>query len=188
MATRRCNCQTQRKMACQRLYDSRPVADRGFTLVELLIGLALTAILLTAVAVAFSASVTSYQENEEMFWAMNNARQALARITSQLRSGYWVNPVAASNQCSFFTSAGEDITYEFRDASHTSPACRNKLYLIMNATSQEYVLCDNVVAATFTKTATDDGTDCKSVQISLTVRSGDCERVLSAAAAVRRNL
>lgn len=154
---------------------------RAFTVVECMIGLAISALLLAAVAVAFSASLTSYRENERIFWSMNNARQALSRMTSQLRTGYFVNPAAPSNQCSFFTAANQDITYEFRSVD-------KKLYLRTNATGQEYVLCDNVVAASFTKTPTDDGMDCKSVQISLTVKEGDSQLTLSAAAAIRRNL
>ena len=157
------------------------MSNKGFTLVECLIGLAISAMLLAAVAVAFNASVVSYGENEDMFWALNNARQAMTRMTSQLRTGHTVNPTPNANEVSFFTAANEDITYEFRSA-------QQRLYLIKNATNQEYMLCDNVVDASFTKTMTDDGTDCKSVQISLTVQSGDTRRTLSAAAVVRRNL
>lgn len=158
-----------------------PIRRRGFTMVELLIGLAISAMLLAAVAAAFNASIVSYVENEQTFWAVNNARQALARMTSQLRTGHTVDPIADSNACSFFTAANEDITYQFRSADQ-------KLYMRKNATGQEYVLCDDVVAASFTRTITGDGMDCKSVQISLTVRSGNTRRVLSAAAVIRRNL
>ena len=155
---------------------------KAFTLIECLIGLAISAILLAAVAAAFNASLTSYGENEEMFWTINNARQALARMTSQLRTGYAFNLTPDANEVSFFTAANEDTTYEFRSAER-------KLYLVRNTTpAQQYVLCDNVVSASFTKTMTDDGTDCRSVQISLTVESGDTQRTLSAAAVVRRNL
>ncbi|MBN1360005.1 MAG: prepilin-type N-terminal cleavage/methylation domain-containing protein [Sedimentisphaerales bacterium] len=162
----------------------------GFTIAECLIALAISAMLLAAVAVAFNASLTNYEENEEIFHAVNGGRQALARMTSELRtagydagSGYWaVNPdVANTATCQFHSAAGDDITYEFRSADNT-------LYLITNSDGSEYVLCDNVTAATFTKTPTDDGTDCKSVQILLTVQSGDTQRSLSAAAVIRRNL
>lgn len=156
---------------------------KAFTLVECLISLAIMAMLLAAVAAAFKASVVSYGENEEMFWAINNARQAMARMTSQLRTGYSVDPTPDSNECSFFTAADEDITYDFESADQ-------KLYLVKNGTIplQRYALCDNVVAASFSKTPTNDGLDCKSVQISLTVRSGDTRRTLSSAAVIRRNL
>jgi prepilin-type N-terminal cleavage/methylation domain-containing protein len=156
-------------------------STRGFTIIECLIGLAISAMLLAAVAVAFNASVINYQENEDMFWTMNNARQALARMTSQLRTGHLVLPTAPNNQCSFFTSANEDVTYDWRTAD-------KKLYVKMNAVNHEYKLCENVIAASFTKIPTDDGTDCKGIQISLTVKSGRFQRTLAAAAVIRRNL
>jgi prepilin-type N-terminal cleavage/methylation domain-containing protein len=166
---------------------------RGFTIIECLLGLAISAVLLTAVAVAFNASVINYQENEDMFWTMNNARQALARMTSQLRvAGYqhptqgWLSVAyspGSTNHCSFWTAQGENITYEFRSAD-------KKLYLRKEATGQEYVLCSNVTAAAFTMT-TQNSVDATSVEISLTVQSGNpqrsFQRTLSAAAAIRRN-
>lgn len=155
---------------------------------ECLISLAISAVLLTAVAVAFNASVVNYRENEKMYTTINNARQALTRMTAQLRTGHTVLPSDPNNRCSFFTASDEDITYEFRDATHADPACRNKLYLITNSNNNEYVLCDNVTAATFIKMPTDDGMDCKSVQMSMTVQDGSFQRTLSAAAVVRRNI
>lgn len=164
-------------------YNHPGIRRAGFTMVECLVGLAISAMLLAAVAVAFNASIVSYGENEDMFWAVNNARQALARMTTQLRTGYAVDPTAASTACSFHTAADEDLTYEFISTDR-------KLYVTRNGTTpvQRYVLCDDVVAASFTKTVTDDALDCKSVQISLTVQSGDNHRTLSAAAVIRRNL
>jgi len=153
----------------------------GFTIAELLIALALSAMLLVAVATAFNASAMNYQENEDIFRTINSARQALFRMTSQLRTANAVDSAAPNNECSFITAAGEDITYQFRSAE-------NKLYLITNSDAQEYVLCDNVTAMTFSKTPTDDGLDCKSVQISMTVVNGNVQNTISAAAAIRRNL
>jgi len=167
-------------------------AKAGFTIAELLIALALAAMLLAAVAVAFNASAMNYRENEDIFKTVNNARQSLFRMTSQLRTaGYevspdvWggVDPSAPSNECSFFTSSGQNITYRYNSGD-------NKLYLVTNddLTDSDYVLCDNVTTMTFTKTPTDDGSDCKSVQISMTVASGNVQKTISAAAVIRRNL
>jgi prepilin-type N-terminal cleavage/methylation domain-containing protein len=153
----------------------------GFTVAEMLVVLVITSLLLTAVAVAFHASIVNYRENEHIFKTINNARQALTRMTSQLRTGYFVDPNAPNNECSFFTADGSDITYQYRDTD-------DKLYLITNSDGQEYVLCEDVTAMTFAKLLTDDGSDCKSVQISMTVQSGDLQRTVSAAAVVRKNL
>jgi len=163
-------------------YDIRYTKyERAFTIAEVLIVLAITGILLTAVAVAFNAAIINYRQNEQMFQTVNNARQALSRMTSQLRTGHWVDPNPPNNQCSFFTAdadGNEPITYDYRSAD-------NKLYLITNGNA--YVLCNNVTAATFTKTPDGSG-DCKSVQISMTVQSGNIQRTLVAAAVIRRNL
>ncbi len=166
----------------------------GFTIVECLVGLAISAVLLTAVAVAFNASVVNYRANEELFWSMNNARQALTRMTGEIRpAGYsdgteWrgmAHNVAPTDHCTFYLPNHELITYQFRDATYADPACRNKLYLIKNATNQSYMLCSDVSNAVFT-TMSDNGIDAKSVIITLTVRKGGSERTLSAAAALRR--
>lgn len=148
---------------------------------ELLLALAISAMLLAAVATAFNASVTNYRENRQIYETLNSARQAMLRMTTQLRTGHWVDPAAAANRCNFFTSENQDITYEYRSADR-------RLVLITNADSREYVLCENVTGLTFFRTATDAGTDCKSVRISMTVQSGDQVQTLSSAVAIRRNL
>jgi len=156
---------------------------RGFTLVEILLALAIAGILLSAVAVAFNASIVNYRENEDMFKVINSARQSLFRITSQLRTADAVEPNSPANECTLITTDGDGITYQYNNGD-------NKLYLITNddLSDPDYVLCDNVTAMTFTKTPTDDGTDCKSVKISITVASGNVQRKTSAAAVIRKNL
>jgi prepilin-type N-terminal cleavage/methylation domain-containing protein len=160
--------------------SGRRSSGTGFTIAELLIVMAITGILLAAVAVALNASIINYRENENIFKTINNARQALLRMTSQLRTGHWVDPNDPNNRCSFFTTDEQDITYEYRSAD-------NKLYLITNSDGQEHVLCENVTAMNFDKTPNGTG-DCKSVQISMTVQNGNMQRTLSAAVVIRRNL
>jgi len=156
----------------------------AFTIIELLIALAITAVLMTAVAVAFQASIVNYQQNQDIFNTINTARQALFRITTQLRTAKAKSvPITEpANQCSLITADSQNITYRFNSTD-------NKLYLITN--TDRYVLCDNVTAMTFTKNLGIDGegvTYVKSVQISITVQSGKLTRTVSAAAVVRRNL
>ena len=156
----------------------------GFTLIELLLALEITAILLTAVALAFNASVINYRENEDIFKAINSARQTLFRITSQLRTATAVDPTAPANECSMITAAGQDITYRYDNTARV-------LYLITNydATDDDYVLCSNVNSVTFTvDKVEDDMTKVKSVQIAISVASDGVEKKLAAAAVVRRNL
>ena len=157
----------------------------GFTLVELLIALAIGAMLLAAVAVAFNASIINFRENEEIFRTINSTRQALFRITTQLRTADAVDPNAPANECTFITADGQDITYRYDSGD-------SKLYLVTNddPSDQDYVLCDNVTAMTFAKDAVveDEQIKVKKVQISMTVASGDLQRTVSTAAVIRRNL
>jgi prepilin-type N-terminal cleavage/methylation domain-containing protein len=159
----------------------------GFGIIELLVALAITAILLVAVAVAFNASVMNYSENEDIFKAVNSARQAAYRITTQLRTANAVEPNEPTNRCSFITAGGEDLTYRFDPGE-------NRLYLITNddLSDIDYVLCENVTAMSFTKETGIDPDDAsiyvKSVYLSLTVEVGDVRRTVSAAAVIRRNM
>jgi prepilin-type N-terminal cleavage/methylation domain-containing protein len=157
----------------------------GFTVAELLIALALAGMLLAAVAVAINASATNYEQNEDIFKAVNSARQALFRITSQLRTADAVDPNAPSNECTMITAAGENITYRYNNGD-------GKLYLITNddLTDSDYVLCDNVTAMNCNKTTAvvESVIVVQSVQISMTVASDDVEKTISAAATIRRNL
>ena len=157
----------------------------GFTIVEVLLSLAVMAILLVAIATAFNASVINYRVNEDIFRSMNSARQAMFRITNQLRTAKAVDPNSPANECTLITSDNNDVTYRY-DSSD------DKLYFVTNddLTDSDYVLCDNVSAMTFTKiTETEDSvTYVKNVQISLTVESGDVEHKVCAAVVIRKNL
>jgi type II secretory pathway pseudopilin PulG len=157
----------------------------AFTIVELLLALLISAMLLTAIAAAFNGSIMNYQENEEIFRTINSARQAMHRITTQLRTAEAVDPCTPANQCTMITADGDDITYSYNSGNR-------KLYLITNddTTDSDYVLCENVNAMNFTNESEIVGPQLlvKSVQISMTVTSGDLQRTISSAAVIRRNL
>ncbi len=157
----------------------------AFTIVELLIALAITGILVAAIAAAFNASLNNCRVNEDEFAAVNSARQALNRMTTQLRTADAVEPNSPANECSLITSGSEDITFLYNGDE-------DKLYLVTNDSNSDpdYLLCDNVTAMTFTKdTAVQDSvTYVKDVIISMTVKHGTVQKSVSAAAAIRRNL
>ncbi len=153
----------------------------GFTVVELLIALAITGLLLVAVAVAFNASVINYRENEDIFKTINKARQALFRITTQIRTGLVDPTVLSEDRCKLLSADGSEITYRYDSAD-------NKLYLHDHGTGTDYLLCDNVTAMTFQKDNDTPTGDVKSVQISMTVESGDVQQTVSAAAVIRKIL
>jgi type II secretory pathway pseudopilin PulG len=155
----------------------------GFTIVELLISLAIASMLLASIAVAINASIINYRENEDMFKVINSGRQALLRITNHIRTAEAADPNSPANECSLIAANGDDITYQYNNGD-------NKLYLVDNVSSNSYVLCENVTAMTFTKQTFVDNsvTKVRGVQVSITVAQGNAERKISAAAVIRRNL
>jgi len=148
------------KITKYKIRDTR--YESAFTIAELLISLAISALLLVAIAVAFNGSVTSYQQNEDMYKAINNARQAIFRITTQLRTAESVNDASPINQCNFRAADGQVCTYDYRSNE-------KKLYLVTvsGGLTQSHLLCDNVTAMTFTKNTAIEGPYIivKSVQI-----------------------
>ena len=159
--------------------------NSGFTVVELLLSLAILAMLLTAIAVAFDATADNYTTNANMARAMNTARQSLLRITSQLRTAVAVATGEANSQCSFVTSDNQNITYQFNSTD-------NKLYLVTNddTTDADYVLCENVTAMTFDRSTVPDSNpvEVRNVQISMTVTVDDVSQNVATAAVIRKNL
>jgi prepilin-type N-terminal cleavage/methylation domain-containing protein len=165
----------------------RSKSNSGFTLVEVLLSLAILGMLLAAAALAFNASATNYSENEAMFKAMNTARQALLRITTEIRTAQDVALMPSAtdpdnSQCSMHTSDGRDITYRYNSGNNT-------LYLDDNIASTSYVMCENVTAITFERTPVpDDPAKIRNVRISITVAADGLSQTLATAAVVRRNL
>ncbi len=154
----------------------------GFTIVELLISLALLAMIMAAVGVAVHASAMNYNANENIFAAMSTARQATMRITTDLRTSQGVSDADPSNQCSMVTADGRDITYRFNPAD-------NILYMDINSggSAGSYVLCRNVTAMTFTRTPA-AGDPARNVRISMTVTVGGVSQTVASAAVIRRNM
>lgn len=152
----------------------------GFTIVEMMLALTITALLLTALAASINASMINLKENEGSFKTVNNARQVLSRMSSELRTSQGVMVLENFDYCTFINSDGDQIQYWFRDSNDT-------LYLIKD--SKFYVLCDSVESLSFTKGLDpEDPGKVRNVQISMTVKYGDTTKKLSTAAVVMRNM
>ncbi len=158
----------------------------GFTLVEILIALIIAAFIMATVAIAFNASSVNYEENKKDISNLNNMRQALNRMTKQIRTAQAVDPNAPLHQCTILTADGDNITY-----SHNTDT--DQLFLITNdvTTDSDYLLCNNVKILTFTKeTDIEDGiTYVKSIKIRMITQTDDGRKYkLSASSVPRRNL
>ncbi len=161
----------------------------GFTLIEVLIALALLAMLMGAVAAAVHASMTNYRENEDMFRAISTARQALIRITTDLRTSSKISSYDSAGQCTIDLDgdpaedeavADWDIAYVYDDSTDTL-----NLVIDPDGAAESYVLCRNVTALTFSRTP---AVKPRSVRISMTVTVGGQSQTVSSAALIRRQL
>lgn len=175
--------------------------DSGFTMVEVLLSLTILAMLMTAVAFAFDAAVTNYQANKGIYKSVNTARQALLRMTNDLRTAHELplSSEEANTQVSFGNDTDGDGLYD-KDVTYRFDSATNTLYYDDNITGNSYVLCDNVTAATFDRTEhqidRDNGAGgvdtiwaVRDVRIVLTVTddSGENSHTLAAATLVRKN-
>lgn len=183
--------------------------SNGFTLVEMLVALTIMAMLMAAVAFAFDASVKNYHANEGIYKTTSTARQALLRITTDLRTatGYFdaannyiraIEPLAADDTAVIVTVVDPDtndyvyITYRFDQATNT---------LWLDKGTDSFALCKNVASMTFNGAecqitrlnnvgTAQTVTDTRNVRIVLTVTddAGSVTQTLAAAAVIRRNL
>jgi len=161
----------------------------GFTIAEMLVALAVMAMLLTAVAVAFNASAINYNENKDMFNAINMGRQAMLRMTSQLRTAeavsMWSNE-SFTDRCSF-TPADSNLPFSsqfrFYNTAHSTHPANT---VCINSGGNHYLLCDHVTSMTFTRSPT-TGT-VKSVQMSMTITVGNSSQAITSAVVLRKTL
>lgn len=179
-------------------------------MVEALMALTILAILMTAVAFAFDAAVTNYHENENIYKTVNTARQALLRITNNLRTASEValienyEPKAQlaqdpdNSQIGLLTKDGI-MWYIHADKypKDTPDGIKDTLCLEKDGDPKLYTLCDNVTTATFSRR--EDLVDfggtignmwiVRDAQITLTVtdENGERPQKLAAATLIRKN-
>ena len=158
------------------------VLRRGLSLIEVMISLAISAMLLTAVAAAFTASSDAIEVNDEFFRASQAARVSLNQILTEVRRAHSINVTADQIDM---------ITFDSSDRSYMLDTVANTLKLRTNdiATDPDYTLCSNVTAHTFAAdTETDSGgiSHVVRVSVTLTVQVGKNSVRLTGSAAPRR--
>ena len=89
----------------------------GMTLPELLVGLAIGALMLAAIATAFDAGLKSYAVNQDMTIAGRSARNVMNRMAGTIRSG-WNDPAInamviseAGDECSLVDADDREVVY-----------------------------------------------------------------------------
>lgn len=168
-----------------------PRRRAGLSLVEAMISLAITAMLLVSVSMAFTASTQVVQSNDEFFRATQAARIGLNQMLTEVRRATVIQGNATAQSVSLLTEDAEDRTYLY------DPAAK-KLYLYVGevADNVRYTLCSNVQSATFAVdpvTRTDPVTGQQSVHIvrvaiTMDVKCGNNHLQLSGSAAPRREV
>jgi prepilin-type N-terminal cleavage/methylation domain-containing protein len=147
----------------------------GLSLVEVLIALAITAMLLTAVAAAYSASAKAIEINDQFFRASQAARVSVNRICSELRQcqGGAVTP---PNTLEITTAIGQKHAYSYDSVN-------KRLLLTVGAApdSVTYPVASNVQSLTFFS-------DGDSVGMNIVVAVGNNNVVLNGSAIPRRKV
>lgn len=144
---------------------------RGMGLFELMIALAITATLLTAVAVAYQVTARTIEMNDQFARATNSARISVNQMMADVRKA-----------TSKFT---DDVTLEVevdgktRRYEYDAPNTRMTLKLPDDQPGKTFVLARNVTNAQF---YTDDET----ISVLLTVAVGSNQVTLSGSAMPRR--
>lgn len=161
---------------------TRRFLRRGLSLIEVMISLAISAMLLTAVAAAFTASSDAIEVNDEFFRASQAARVSLNQILSEIRRCSSVS--VSANQIDMITSADDDRSYMCDTAAKTLKLRTNDI-----TTDPDYTLCNAVTAHAFTAdTKTDEAgiTHVVRVSVTLTIQVGKNSVRLTGSAAPRR--
>lgn len=137
------------RLHATRLRRHRQLWRSGLGMAELLIALAISAALLVAAAAAFSASTQAYKINQEQSLLMQQARIALHRIATTIRTNQAHAPedsdlatqfaggqTVLSNAIAMLDDSGNDLVFRY-DADH------QRLYAIVNG--EQHVLCHGVI-------------------------------------------
>ena len=189
----------------------RPAVRRGLSLSEVMISLAITSMLLTAIAAAFHSSSQIINENDEFFRATQAARVALNQMLTEVRRADEVVaedtivPMTATSPqftVSKITSdllpvsrpVGAHMSQEFMRYYRYDPAAKKLLLYFQDATgklSAEYPLASNVQQSPFAwdeAKSSDNRQIASRVAISLEVAVGNNRIRLSGSAVPRRSM
>lgn len=163
---------------------------RGIGMAEALISLAISAVLLTAVAISFQASAGAANENDEFSRATQSGRVAMVRLLAQIRCGS-VDQPTSSNTLHLITAGtppdgGQDLTYQWDSSTKVLKMITND-----DVTDPDYTMAENVSSVSFSAQMGKDSNnaDCvMRIAVQIAVKIGDNEVLLSGAASPRRNL
>ncbi len=164
-------------------------ARPAFTLVEVLLTLAIMGIVLAAVAVALQAALASYTANNRIAAVAQTGRAIMDRMSREIRTAANVNSTSTSLTITPAADAGglTLIVYQFTGG---------QLHLIrtVNGAADDSVILGNgndaggnVSVSTFNVIREDIGGLCRSVKVRMTISCGNETYTATCSAALRRN-
>ena len=152
-------------------------ARRGLSLVDTMIGLAITGLLLAGVAVSYSASSSAVRNNDEFFQASNAARISILQVMTEVRRCQALQ--VYSDHIDIITADNHDRTYRYVAGTGST----GRLVLIDNAdpdpSTATHTLASNIAGAQFSA-------DSKTVTMNVTVDVGNNQVTLCGSATQRR--
>jgi prepilin-type N-terminal cleavage/methylation domain-containing protein len=120
-------------------------ARRAFTLVELLLSLAISAMLLTAAATAYNSAGSVIDDNDRFFRATQQARVAMAQFVKEVRQAQKVLSVT-STQVHLINAAGNDRVWQYTAAT---PSLPGQIQIVDNTAGTTHVAATSVNYASF---------------------------------------
>jgi prepilin-type N-terminal cleavage/methylation domain-containing protein len=154
-------------------------ARRGFTMVEALITLSITALLMLAMGSAFTAAGATVEANDRFFRSVQQARVAMDLITTEIRRCQSITSSSATSVT--LTPAttdfnGDSITFTY----NTVGGYAGDLTLTDNVAGTTTVLATSLTSAAFNSLA-----GFKTIALAMTVQIGETQVTLSGSAAPR---
>jgi prepilin-type N-terminal cleavage/methylation domain-containing protein len=159
----------------------------AFTLVELLLSLAISAALLTAAAGAYSAAGSAIDDNDRFFRATQQSRVCMAQFVKEVRQATKVLSVSSS-QVHLIDAAGHDRVWQYSPAAANAPGM---IQIVDNTAGTTRTAATNVNYAAFNfKSGLIPNKTTWPVQVSfvLQVMYGSDQLVLSGGAAPRQEI
>lgn len=151
---------------------------RGLSLAEVMISLAISAMLLTAVAAAFTASSDAIEQNDEFFRASQAARVSMNQILTEIRRGSTDKLSSNSTDIAMVGHDGNPRDYIY-------DAAAKKLLLDTHTPGKsKYTLASNVTSASFAYDYS--GLNVMRVSVTIVVQVGKNTIRLTGSAAPRK--
>ncbi|MDD4889877.1 MAG: hypothetical protein PHU85_08080 [Phycisphaerae bacterium] len=159
-------------------------ARLGICLVEMLISLAITAVLLLAVGIAFNASFANYAENQEIVDSLQGSRLLMHRIMTQARRSTYLNVTSSGRRVQIETPDDDyQYIYVYVPATQTVELSRMNLASLQ---TEALGVVDHVTD--FAIPSAQWVENPARLTISMTVRAGENDSTLSASAVPRSTI